>query len=102
MSLTISVTILSLNAILKLEFGYIQLEIDDEGQMEGFLTGAVHVPTLTETLINTDAEREARLVAPFFERAADMVKVDGVCTYLSMGLSFEATRAFVIRDRSKE
>jgi|GEM_PF-521313 len=99
---SVPVTILSLDAVVKLELGHIQLKIDDEGRMEGFITGAVHVPTLTETLINTDAEQEARLVAPFFERNADMVKVDGVCTYLSMGLSFEATRAFVIRDRSKE
>ena len=98
----VPVTILSLDAVVKLELGHIQLKIDEEGRMEGFITGAVHVPTLTETLINTDAEQEARLVAPFFERNADMVKVDGVCTYLSMGLSFEATRAFVIRDRSKE
>lgn len=100
--LNIPVTILSLDAVVKLEFGHIQLTLDEEGRMEGYITGAVHVPTLTETLINTDAESEARLVAPFFERSADMVKVDGVCTYLSMGLEFRATRAFVIRDRSKE
>lgn len=100
--LKIPVTILSLDTIVKLEFGHIQMRIDDQGRMEGFFNGAVHVPTLTETLINTDAESEARLVAPFFERNADMMKVDGVCTYLSMGLSFQATRAFVVRDRSKE
>jgi len=102
LEINIPVTILSLDVVVKVELARVQLTLNQEGEMSGYLTGALHVPTLTEALINTDAEREARLVAPFFERNADMVKVDGVCTYLSMGLSFEATRAFVVRDLTRE
>ena len=102
LELNIPITILSLDIIAKIEFGRVHLTLNEEGEMSGYLSGAMNVPELSEALINTDAEREARLVVPFFERNADMVPVDGVCTYISMGLAFEATRAYVVRDLAQE
>lgn len=102
LELNIPITILSLDIIAKVEFARVQLTLNDEGEMSGYLSGAMNVPELSEALLNTDAQNEARIVVPFFERNADMVPVDDTCTYISMGMAFEGTRAYIVRDHSQE
>ena len=78
------------------------ISLNESGELSGFLTGMTNVEVLTGELLNTEARREAAIVAPFFERNADMVLVDGVCTYISLGLSLEGVNAYVLRDQARE
>ena len=100
--LKVPLSILDLNVIVKIERGRVRLRLSESGEMSGYISGALSVPDLIGELLNTGAERETRLVQPLFERNADLDPVEGKCTRISMALSFEGARAFVVRDAAQE
>jgi hypothetical protein len=101
-TLQIPIAILDLNTVAQVHFGRIQLDIADDGTFKGFIGGALNVPEIVGELLMTGAAAETMLVKPFFENNADMVKVDGDCTYISIGVNIEGTTAFVLRDAAME
>lgn len=100
--LQIPVAILDLDIVAELHFGRVRLQIGDDGMMTGYIGGALNLEEVIGALLDTGAEAETRLVQPIFESNADMEPVDGVCTFISIGMTVEGTRAFVVRDRAKE
>jgi hypothetical protein len=100
--LQIPIIILDLDIVAQLHYGRVHLDIADDGTFTGYMGGALNVPEVIGALLNTGASAETRLVKPLFENNADMVPVDGQCTFMSMGMEFEATTAFVVRDATQE
>ena len=100
--LQIPIAILDLNIVAQLQYGRVHLDIAPDGTFMGYIGGALSLPEVIGALLETGAEAETRLVQPLFQRNADMEKVDGVCTFISMGISIEGTRAFVVRDADRE
>ncbi len=100
--LQIPIAILDLDIVAELHFGRVRLNVGDDGMMAGYIGGALNLEEVIGALLDTGAEAETRLVQPIFESNADMEPVDGVCTFMSIGMTIEGTRAFVVRDRAKE
>ena len=98
----IPLQILDLNYVATVYRGQVRLQIREDGSFEGVIGGGFDVAVWLETLFDTNAEAEARLVAPVFEANADMEKVDGVCTKISVAFKFEGATAFVVRDAEQE
>ena len=98
----VPLSILDLQIIANIARGRIRLNIAEDGSYHGFISGALNVPDTLAALLDTGAASEARLVQPIFEQNADLEPIDGVCTYMSLSLGFEGTRAFVIRDHAQE
>ncbi len=101
-TLQIPIAILDLDIVAELYFGRAHLELAEDGTFSGYLGGALNLDEVITALLETGASAETELVKPLFEANADMERVDGVCTFFSMGITVEGTRAYTIRDRSKE
>lgn len=96
------IAILDLDIVADVYQGHLRLKIAEDGTFSGYVGGAIHLPEVIGALLETGAAAETRLVKPMFERNADMDKVDGRCTSMSMGFTFEATTAHVVRDAARE
>jgi hypothetical protein len=100
--LQVPIAILDLDIIADIELGRIRVRIAEDGTFSGYIGGALSLPKIIGALLETGASAETRLVQPIFERNADMEPVDGKCTYISVGLEFDGTTAFVVRDAARE
>ena len=100
--LQIPLAILDLDIVAQVYEGHVHLHIDDDGAFSGYIGGALSLPEFLNALLETGAAAETRLVTPIFQRNADMMPVDGVCTFMSVGITFEGTTAFVVRDAAME
>ncbi|MEL6181193.1 MAG: hypothetical protein AAFS10_19710, partial [Myxococcota bacterium] len=70
--------------------------------MEGYIGGSINVPDILEELYNTGGRAEASLVGPVFEANTDLGEENGVCDRMSVGIRFESTTAFLVRDAAAE
>ena len=100
--LQVPLRILDLDYVATVYQGRVRLQIREDGSFDGILGGGFDVAEWLETLYATNAAAEAMLVAPVFEGNADMEKIDGVCTKLSVAFKFEGTTGFVVRDAALE
>ncbi len=94
--------IFDLDIIAHLHGGQVRLDIADDGTFSGHIGGALTLDEFMAPLLETGAASEARLIAPIFQRNADLAPVDGVCTQFSVALKIEGTTAYVVRDHALE
>ena len=78
--------------------GQIDFYIDENGYFSGLLGGEIIIKEVLDTLLNSNAEREARLVQPIFESNADLGYENGQCKRMSAAFGFVGTTAFVMRE----
>tara|TARA_B100001287_G_C22607620_1_gene493499 strand:- start:740 stop:1165 length:426 start_codon:yes stop_codon:yes gene_type:complete len=93
----VPIDILEASFVMDVIDGMIRFEIDEHGNFDGYLGGFVEHGKVLDELIATDAEQEAMLVAPFFERNADRRRVNGRCQEFSVAFGFEGTTSYVVR-----
>lgn len=93
----VPIDILDAKFLLKARSGKLRLRINEDGTFEGHLGGFLTPSEFLSKLYETGAEREARVVAPFFEDNTDSNPVDGRCTDFSAAFGFKGTTAFIVR-----
>jgi hypothetical protein len=86
---------------LKLSNAYVRFNVMEDGSFEnGVLGGVATMEQLMDFLRTADTRAGGdfvSLIGPGLQDAADMVKVDGTCTGMSMGVTFRATPAFMFQ-----
>lgn len=98
----VPIDILDANFNAHITYGVVRLEIQPDGTFRGVIGGAINVDDFLYEILNTGARAEAEAVQPIIENNADMVRVDGECTLLSVAFEFDATTAFVVREPGRE
>lgn len=101
-TLQIPIAILDLDIVANLYGGYLRMRVAADGTFAGYIGGALSLDEMLGALLETGAAAETRLVTPIFQRNADLVPVDGRCTQISVGIEFEGTTAYVVRDAARE
>lgn len=90
------IDILEANFIMPIKMGKVHFEIDEFGDFNGLIGGAISVPEVIGELLETNAREETALVQPIFEANADMGLIDGECELFSMAFYFDGTTGFVV------
>ena len=84
--------------LVRLDDGYLEFDIDENGRFDGHLGGFMDVHDVMDNMLQTNAAQEAELIYPIVEDLADVNRTKDGCTHLSAAIRFEGVTGFRITE----
>ena len=98
----VPVDVLDANFPMAVQGGRIRVELSEDGTMTGLIGGSINVDKVLRDFGEVVAGNEDEMARPIFERSADLRRVDGQCTELSLAFGIEGHIAFAVHDLDQE
>jgi hypothetical protein len=98
----VPIDVLDANFPMRVIGGRIRVKIAEDGTFTGMIGGSINVDKVLKDFGEVVAGDEDERARPIFERSADLGRVDGVCTELSLAFGIEGDIAYAVHDAEKE